>query len=105
MLLLPLSCRLPWWLSSKEPACQGSRCGFDPWVGKIPWRGNGSPLQYSCLENFMDTGAWWATVHGVAKESDMTQRLNNKNITLLTLGQVSSLPQTPDKPLGPCDED
>ena len=29
--------------------------------------GNGKPLQYSCLENFMDRGAWWATVHGVAK--------------------------------------
>ena len=31
------------------------------------WRGNGNPLQYSCLENPMDRGAWWATVHGVAK--------------------------------------
>ena len=34
--------------------------------------GNGNPLQYSCLGNPMDGGAWWATVHGVAKESDMT---------------------------------
>ena len=39
----------------------------DPWLGKIPWRGNGYPLQYCCLENPMDRGAWWATVHGVAK--------------------------------------
>ena len=38
-----------------------------PWVGKIPWRRNGNPLQYSCLENPMDGGAWLATVHGVAK--------------------------------------
>ena len=35
--------------------------------------GNGNPLQYSCLENPMDRGAWWATVHGGHKESDMTE--------------------------------
>ena len=34
--------------------------------------GNGYPLQYSCLQNSMDRGAWWAIVHGVTKESDMT---------------------------------
>ena len=43
-----------------------------PGLGKLPGEGNGSPLQYSCLENPMDRGAWWATVHAVAKESDMT---------------------------------
>ena len=48
-------------------------------TGSIPeWRGspgggNGNPLQYSCLGNFMDGGAWWATVHGVTKESDTTE--------------------------------
>ena len=50
--------------------CQCRRCkkrGFDPWVGKIPGEGNGNPLQYSCLENSMDRGDWWAMVHGVAK--------------------------------------
>ena len=36
--------------------------------------GNGTPLQYSCLENPMDRGAWWAAVHGVAKESDTTEQ-------------------------------
>ena len=35
--------------------------------GRSPEEGNGNPLQYSCLENPMDRGAWWATVHGVAK--------------------------------------
>ena len=43
----------------------------ETWVqslaGKISWRGNDNPLQYSCLENPMDGEAWWATVHGVAK--------------------------------------
>ena len=38
-----------------------------PWLGRFPEEGNGYPFQYSCLENSMDRGAWWATVHGVAK--------------------------------------
>ena len=58
---------LPWWLKGQESACQCRRCGFDSRLGKIPGEGNGNPLQYSCLENPMDRGAWWATVHGVAK--------------------------------------
>ena len=41
--------------------------GSIPGFGRSPGEGNGNPLQYSCLENPMDRGAWWATVHGVAK--------------------------------------
>ena len=41
--------------------------GSIPGSGRSPGEGNGNPLQYSCLENSMDGGAWWATVHGVAK--------------------------------------
>ena len=48
-----------------------------PGSGRSPREGNGNPLQYSCLENPMDRGAWWATVHRVAKELDMTYQLNN----------------------------
>ena len=46
--------------------------GFNPWVRKIPCGGNGNPLQYSCLGNPMDRGAWRATPWG-HKESDMTE--------------------------------
>ena len=45
----------------------GMRHRFSPWVGKIPCRRAWQPLQYYCLENPMDRGAWWATVHGVSK--------------------------------------
>ena len=41
--------------------------GSIPGSGRYPGEGNGNPLQYSCLENRMDRGAWWAAVHGVAK--------------------------------------
>ena len=47
----------------------------DPWVGKVPWGGNGNPPQCSRWENPMDRGAWWATVHGAAKESDTAEPL------------------------------
>ena len=42
-------------------------------LGRSPGRGNGNPLQYSCLDNPRDRGAWQDIVHGVSKESDMTE--------------------------------
>ena len=57
----------------KEPACQCRRHGFDPGWVRSPGGENGNPLQYSCLENLMDRRAWWATVHGIAKEWDTTE--------------------------------
>ena len=51
----------------KESACNAGDPGSTPGLGKSPGEGNGNPLQYSCLENPMDKGAWWATVHGVTK--------------------------------------
>ena len=62
--------QLPWWLSNKESVCNaGDARNMDsiPESGKFPGRGNGNPLQYSCLGKPMDTGAWQATVHGIAK--------------------------------------
>ena len=61
--------------------------GLIPDLGRIPRGGNVNPLQYSCFENSMDRGAWWATVHGVRKESDMTERLSMR-VGYLTLGSL-----------------
>jgi len=65
---------LSWWLSGKESTCViGDRglMGLIPGL-RSPGGRNSNRLQYSCLKNSMDRGAWWATVHGVAKESDTT---------------------------------
>ena len=59
-----------WWLSGKESACSAGdigAMGSIPGLGRSPGGEHGNPLQYSCLENLMDKGAWWATVHGVSK--------------------------------------
>jgi len=63
---------LPQWLSSKESTCNVGDAVLIPGSGRSPGEGNGNPLQYSCLENSIDRGAWWAIVHGVTKESDTT---------------------------------
>ena len=60
------------WLSGKGYDCQAREADLIPGSGRSPGRGNGNPLQYSCLENFMYRGAWQATVHGGAKSLDMT---------------------------------
>ena len=51
----------------KESACNARDQGLIPGSGRSPGEGSDYPLQYSCLENSMDTGTWWATVHGVSK--------------------------------------
>ena len=53
--------------SCKESTCNAGDVGLIPGVGRLPGEGNDNPLQYSCLGNSMDRGAWRATVHGVAK--------------------------------------
>ena len=58
---------LPWWLRWSRIACTAEDSSSIPGSERSPGEGNGYPLQYSCLENPMDKGAWWATVHGVAK--------------------------------------
>ena len=60
----------------KESACNAGDPGLIPGLGRSPGEGNGKLLQYSCPENSMARGAWWALVHGVA-ESDMTEWLTH----------------------------
>ena len=66
------------------PASAGNVRGAG-WIsgsGRSPRGGNSNPLQYSCLGNPMDRRAWWATVHGVANESDIAERLNRSFLQL-----------------------
>ena len=68
-------------LDGKESACNAGDTGLILGLGRSRGEGNGNPLQYSCLENPMDGGAWWATVHGVTKSrtrlSDVTYSLSS----------------------------
>ena len=58
---------LPWWLSNKESACVAGYADLIPVLGRFPGVGHDITFQNSCLENPMDRGAWWATVHRVAQ--------------------------------------
>ena len=59
--------------AGEESACNAGDQGLIPGSVRSPGKGNVNPFQYSCLGNLMDRGAWWATVHGVAKELDTTE--------------------------------
>ena len=61
----------PWWLHGKQSTWNVGDTGLIPGLGRSLGEGNGNPLQYSCLGNPMDRGAWWAAVRGVT-ESDVT---------------------------------
>ena len=66
----------------KASACNAGDLGLIPGLGEdIPGEGNGNPLQYCCLENPMDGGTWWATVHGVSKSRT---RLSDLTFTFFT---------------------
>ena len=89
----------PWYVGSwvslvaqKVSTCNMGDLVSIPGSERSPGEGNGNPVQYSCLENPMDRGAWWATVHGVAKSrtrlSDFTffltdrgEKLNSKKLS------------------------
>ena len=62
-----LSVRASWWLCGKQSACHVGDLGLIPGLGRSPGEGKDYPLQYSCLGNPMDRGAWWATVHGLQR--------------------------------------
>ena len=68
--LLPLLYLGRWllrWLRGKESASNAGDTGSIPGLGRSPGKGNGNPIQYSCLGNPMDRGSWWAIVPGVTK--------------------------------------
>ena len=73
----------------------------ETWVRSLGWEdfpgeGNGNPLQYSCLENPMDRGAWWATVHGVAES-----RIGLRDFTFTSLSFSLHLTINPEKAMAP----
>ena len=76
--------------SKKLPGDPGSKSG----LGRSPGEGNGYPLQYSCLENSMDRGAWWATVHGVAKSQTWLKTNTHTHIHTHTHTHTHKLPVT-----------
>ena len=69
----------------KNPPANAGDIGSMPGLGRSSKEGNGYPLQYSCLENSMDRGAWWAIAHGVTKW-EMTERLTLSYIHKLLFG-------------------
>ena len=80
--------------SGKEPTCQCRRhrkCELNPWVGKIPFRRDGNPFQYSCLENPMDRIAWWAMVHRVSRSQTQLKWLS---IYIHTYSRAWNIPWT-----------
>ena len=71
------------WFSGKESACNAGDMVSTPGSGISLGKGNGNPLQYSCLENPMDRGAWRATVHGVTRVGhDWATKQQNLKILL-----------------------
>ena len=99
--MYPFSFRMspgfPGGVSGKESACQCRRCKrheFDAWVGKSLWRRKCNPLQYSCLGNPMDRGAWWASPP-VVEESDEAEHTcplalegSTRRLSLQSLGHT-----------------
>ena len=87
--------------AGKESACNVGGLGLIPGSGRFPGGGHGNSLHYLCLENPMDRGAWWATVHGAHKELDTTERLSTPSTPVkylqvpLPLAASLSLPGLP----------
>ena len=79
-------------LVKNPPARDGDArdTGSNPGLGRSPGEGNGDPLQYSCLENSMDRGAWWATDRGIA-ELDRTECMHAHVLFHFTLGKETGV--------------
>ena len=68
---------LPRWLSGKESTCQAVNVDSIPGLGRTPGEGNSNPFQSSCLGSPMDRESWHAIVHGITKQLDMTEQLDD----------------------------
>ena len=82
----------PWWLSSKESACNAGDVGLIPGSGRSPGGGHGNPLQYSCLENPMDRGAWQATVQRVKSWTQLSTHACIQSVIGLRKSSISRCP-------------
>ena len=85
---------LPQWLSGKESACSAGASGDAssvPGSGRSPGGGYGNPLQYSFLENPMGRGAWWTTVHWVAKSQTRLKQLSMCALSISEKQQVDEI--------------
>ena len=91
----------------KVSACNAGDLGSIPGLGRSPGEGNGNPFQYSCLENPMDRGGWWAIVHGIT-ESDTIEQLHftslhfniQKNTIKLKFIPLANIFRIPGRVLG-----
>ena len=82
--------RFPGSSDCKKSSCNVGDLGSIPELGRSPKEGNGNQLQYSCLENTMDGGAWQATVHGVV-ELDTTEQLTHTHINYIKLCKIHEI--------------
>ena len=76
-----------WWLDGKVSACTAGDPNSIPELGRSPRKRNGNSLQYFCLENSMDRGAWWSTVQGVT-ELDTIEQLTQLQRTHLSVQET-----------------
>ena len=67
----------------KDPPANAGEAGSIPGLGRSPGGGNGNPLQFSCLENPTDTGAWEAIAHGVTRSQTRLKRLSMHAVSML----------------------
>ena len=98
-----MSLDFPGGSDGKASAYNAGNPGSIPGLGRSPGEGNGNPFQYSCLENPMDRGAWWTTVHGVAKSQTrlrsftFTLEPSTLGVILLLIKQMPESLLLPDK--------
>ena len=75
----------------KESACNAGDLGSIPGLRRFPGGGNGNPVQYSCLENPRDGGAWWAAVYGLTQSWTQLKRLSSSSSMLTSWVHWASL--------------